>query len=74
VPGGEGSLAAVRLTEFWYRMDSVFGRAYSRSIASDQVLSTLEGRTVDQALAAGEDAKRVWRAVCAAFEVPSAKR
>jgi hypothetical protein len=64
----------VRLTEFWQRMDTAFGRAYSRSIATDQVLSTLDGRTVDQALAAGEDAKQIWRAVCTAFEVPAAKR
>jgi hypothetical protein len=71
---GRGSLAAVRLTEFWHRMDTAFGATYSRSIATDQVLPTLGGRTVDQALAAGEDAKWVWRAVCAALEVPAAKR
>ena len=69
-----GSLAAVRLTEFWQRMDGTFGSAYSRSIATDQVLATLGGRTVDQALAQGEDAKWVWRAVCAAFEVPASQR
>jgi hypothetical protein len=64
----------VRLTEFWQRMDSAFGPVYSRSIATDQVLSTLDGRTVDEALKAGEDAKWVWRAVCAALEVPASKR
>jgi hypothetical protein len=60
----------VRLTEFWHRMDARFGSAYSRSIAADQVLPQLGGRTVDAALHAGEDAKTVWRAVCDAFEVP----
>ena len=69
-----GSLAAVRLTEFWYRMDSAFGRGYSRSIATDQVLSTLGGRTVEQALDQGEDTKSVWRAVHAAFELPASQR
>lgn len=69
-----GSLAAVRLTEFWHRMDSAFGATYSRSIATDQVLSTLDGRTVEQALAQGEDAKWVWRAVHAAFELPATQR
>ncbi|MFI5956954.1 DUF3046 domain-containing protein [Cryptosporangium sp. NPDC051539] len=64
----------MRLTEFWQRMDSAFGRGYSRSIATDQVLSTLGGRTVEQALAQGEDAKAVWRAVHAAFELPATQR
>jgi hypothetical protein len=43
-------------------------------VARDQVLPSLGGRTVEQALAAGEDAKDVWRAVCADFEVDSAER
>jgi len=74
VPGDAGSLAAVRLTEFWQRMDSAFGPIYSRSVATDQVLATLGGRTVEQALAQGEDAKWVWRAVHAAFELPATQR
>lgn len=64
----------MRITEFWQRMDTAFGPTYSRSIATDQVLVTLGGRTVDQALAAGEDAKWIWRAVCVALEVPAAQR
>jgi len=55
-------------------MDARFGATYSRSIAADQVLTTLGGRTVDQALAAGFDAKSVWRAVCEAFDVPARLR
>lgn len=55
-------------------MDARFGTAYSRSIAADQVLPQLGGRTVDQALTAGMDAKSVWRAVCDAFDVPARLR
>jgi hypothetical protein len=64
----------MRLTEFWRRMDARFGAGYSRSIASDQVLPQLGGRTVDQALGTGTDAKTVWRAVCEAFDVPARLR
>ena len=55
-------------------MDDHFGEGYARSVAHDHVLQALGGRTVDQALAAGEPAKKVWRAVCDEFEVPSRKR
>jgi len=55
-------------------MDARFGATYSRSIAADQVLTNLGGRTVDQALSAGVDAKSVWRAVCEAFDVPARLR
>ena len=64
----------VRLTEFWRRMDSRFGEAYARSYAADQVLAPLGSRTVLQALADGEDAKRVWRAVCEATDAPASER
>ncbi|MDQ6650189.1 MAG: DUF3046 domain-containing protein [Actinomycetota bacterium] len=64
----------MRLTDFWQRMERRFGPAYAESIARDQVLRTLGGRTVSEALAAGEDAKRVWLAVCDAFEVPVGQR
>ncbi len=49
-------------------MEARFGPLYARSYAADQVLAELGGRTVDQALEAGEDARAVWRAVCAATE------
>lgn len=64
----------VRLTEFWTRMENSFGGAYARSFAADQVLSTLGGRTVERALADGDDVKAVWRAVCAARPVPASER
>ncbi len=68
------TLARVRLTEFWDRMRAQFGDAYAESVAKDYVLSELGSRTVNQALADGEDAKAVWRAVCEAFRVPDRLR
>jgi hypothetical protein len=59
---------------FWERMAEFFGAAYADSVAKDHVLSTLGGRTVDAALADGEDVKAVWRAVCEAFNVPDRLR
>jgi hypothetical protein len=57
----------VRLTDFWWRMEQVFGAGYAASVATDQVLPELGGRTVQQALAAGEETVVVWRAVVAAY-------
>jgi hypothetical protein len=64
----------VRLTEFWARMREQFGEAYAESVAKDFVLSGLGGRTVNRALADGEDAKLVWRAVCDQFSIPDSLR
>lgn len=71
LPGGDAGAATVeqvRLTEFWTRMESLLGTTYADSYARDQVLATLGGRTVHQALAEGDDTKRIWRAVLAAQE------
>ena len=57
----------MRLTDFWERLEQVFGSAYAKSIAHDQVLSQLGGRTIDEALAGGFDTADVWRAVVAAY-------
>jgi hypothetical protein len=51
-------------------MDERFGRIYARSVAADYRLPRL-GSTIDEALAAGVEAKDVWKAVCAEFEMPS---
>ncbi len=55
-------------------MECQFGPAYAASVADDQTLATLGGRTATEALAAGEEAKNVWLAVCEAFELPSRQR
>ena len=62
------------LTEFWARMKEQFGDVYAESLAKDYVLSNLGGRTVNKALADGEDPKVVWRAVCDTFNVPDSLR
>lgn len=65
-----GSIAGVRLTDFWERMDAVFGPGYARSWAADHVLAALQGRTVLGALADGVAAKQVWAAVVGEADVP----
>ena len=64
----------VRLTDFWNRMDDALGPGYARSWASDVRLAGLGSRTVDEALAAGEDTKAVWRVVHQALGLPAADR
>jgi hypothetical protein len=64
----------MRHTEFWARMETALGPAYARSWAEQQVLAELGGRTVLDALAAGESPKSVWRAVWAALELPERDR
>jgi DUF3046 family protein len=59
---------------FWDRMRAQFGDTYADSVAKDYVLSGLGGRTVNRALADGEDAKVVWRAICETFDVPESLR
>jgi hypothetical protein len=64
----------MRLTEFWARMRHHLCAAYADSFARDFVIAELGGRTVNEALAAGLDAKDVWRAVCAALQLPPTAR
>jgi hypothetical protein len=54
-------------------MNERFGASYAASVAADYRLPKL-GSTIDDALAAGVEAKEVWRAVCAEFEMPAALR
>jgi hypothetical protein len=51
-------------------MSERFGATYAESVARDYRLPQL-GATANEALAAGVEAKDVWRAVCAEFEMPS---
>ena len=61
----------MRLSDFWLRMQAELGESYAESYARDVVISELGGRTVIEALDAGEDTKTVWRAVCAARDLPA---
>lgn len=60
----------MRMTEFWARMEEALGPAYCRVWADQHVMADLGGRTVNQALAAGEQPKQVWRVVWATLDLP----
>ena len=66
----------MRLTDFWERLEQVFGPGYAHSFAEDHVIPGLGGRTIREALAQGEQTVTVWRAVVSAFpdRVPSKLR
>ena len=64
----------VRLTQFRELMTDEFGAARAASVARDHVLADLGGRTVEQALEAGINPRRVWLAVCEAYDVPPVRR
>ena len=64
----------MRHTEFWARMEQALGAAYAHVWARQQVLTALEGRTVDQALEAGVSPKTVWRAVADVLDLPASQR
>lgn len=51
-----------------------FGANYAPSVAHDQVLGGLGGRTAEEALAAGVTPREVWKVVCEAFDVPARQR
>ena len=57
----------MRRTDFWERMGEVFGPVYASSVAKDQVLPQLGGRTIQAALAEGVDVQTIWRAVVAQY-------
>ena len=55
-------------------MEGEFGRVRAGSLSRDHVFAELEGQTVEQAIESGVDLRRIWRAVCEAYEVPPARR
>jgi hypothetical protein len=55
------------LTDFWARLEEAFGSAYARSLAADHAFAELGGRTIDEAIAQGEETATVWRAVVAIY-------
>lgn len=67
-------LARVRISELWVRLEAALGRSTAESWATDFVITDLDGRTVRQALADGENPVTVWRAVHAALDLPAAQR
>jgi hypothetical protein len=55
-------------------MDEEFGPIRAAALAHDHVFAELGGHTVDGALEAGIDTKRVWDVVCAKFDIPEERR
>jgi hypothetical protein len=60
----------MRMSEFWTLVDEEFGPGQGRALVRDHVLGSLAHRTAEQALAAGEDAREVWLALCDDLQVP----
>lgn len=55
-------------------MEGALGPAYARVWAQQHVIAELNGRTVSEALDAGESPKTVWRAVWQALGLPASER
>ena len=51
-------------------MNEEFGAAYARVILDDLVLGALGDKTGSQSLAAGQDPRVVWEAICVVQGVP----
>lgn len=64
----------MRLSEFWQAVSDEFGLARGRMLTSDLVLPEVGGRTADEAIAAGENTREIWLALCEAMDVPAARR
>ncbi|MGH3330515.1 MAG: DUF3046 domain-containing protein [Nocardioidaceae bacterium] len=64
----------MRHTEFWARMEAALGPTYARTWAREHVIAQLGGRTVAEALDAGESPKSVWRAVWEILGLPANQR
>lgn len=64
----------MRETELWQRLAHHLGAAYCQVWADQTTLAALGGRTVNEALAAGIDCKRIWRAVWEQLELPAHDR
>lgn len=64
----------MRRSDLWERLRLHVGERYAQTYARDQVIGGLDGRTIVEALADGEETKRVWRAVWAHLELPESER
>lgn len=64
----------MRHSEFWKRMEAVLGSSYAESWARQQAIASLDGRTPVEALEAGVDPQKVWRAVHATLDLPARER
>ena len=62
------------MSHFRELMEGEFGTVRAASLSRDHVFAELDGQTVEQAIESGTDLRRVWRAVCDAYEVPATRR
>ena len=54
----------MRISDLRERLTIAFGDAWAPSFAQDIVISELGGRTVNEALAAGDEPADIWKALC----------
>ncbi|RBY76157.1 DUF3046 domain-containing protein [Blastococcus sp. TF02-09] len=64
----------MRLQEFWSRLDDQFGTMRAQSVARDHFFSELGGRSAVDAIEAGVPVRKVWLAICEAYDVPPKER
>jgi hypothetical protein len=64
----------VRLQEFWSRLDGQFGAMRAQSVSRDHHFSSLGGRSAVEAIDAGVPVRKVWLAICEAYDVPPRER
>jgi hypothetical protein len=55
-------------------MEQALGSSYARTWSREHVIGDLGGRTVVEALEAGETPKRVWHAVWRVLGLPASER
>lgn len=63
----------MRISEFRALAHDEFGRPLAETLIADLVLAALD-TTAAGALAAGEDPRTVWLALCEAMDVPAERR
>ena len=64
----------MRLQEFWSRLEGQFGAMRAQTVARDHSFSSLDGRSALDAIDAGVPVRKVWLAICEAYEVPPKDR
>ncbi|TWH73788.1 Protein of unknown function (DUF3046) [Modestobacter roseus] len=67
-------MLAVRLQEFWSRMEQQFGSMRSQSVVRDHSFGALGGRTASEAIEAGVPVRTVWLEICKEYDVPPKDR
>ena len=62
------------MQEFWSRLDRQFGPMRAQSVSRDHLFSELGGRSAVDAIDAGVPVRKVWLAICEAYDVPPKER